>query len=139
MACFPVRFVGWVARAGRRVTRAVLVAAAAFAAGEPGEGVEGGAGVGVRVEADAALGADAAPVAGEQGAAEQVGPDGEAVEAPLVALGPDAGERRLVGEQRELERLGHRARFAAGGHDSPGTVSKAARAGQAECEAAGII
>ena len=70
----------------------VLIAAAALGAGELGEGVDGGAGVGVGIEADAALGADAAPLAGEQRAAEQVGPDRQAVEAPFVALGPDAGE-----------------------------------------------
>ncbi len=43
------------------------------------------------------MGADATPVAGEQGAAEQVRPDGEAIEPPLVPFGPGAGERRLVG------------------------------------------
>ena len=104
----------------------VPVAAAALGAGEPGEGVDGGAGVGVRIEADAALGADAAPLAGQQRAAEQVGPDRHAVEAPLVPLRPDAGQRGLVGEQRELERLGHRCGFRPGGHDSPTNVSKAA-------------
>ena len=59
--------------------------------GEAGEDIEGGAGIWVGVEAYAALGADAAPVAGEEGATEQVGPDGQAIEAPLVPLGPDAG------------------------------------------------
>jgi hypothetical protein len=34
----------------------------------------------------------------------------EAVEAPLVALGTDAGERRGIGKQRKLNRVGHRAR-----------------------------
>ena len=63
------------------------------------------------IEADAALGADAAPLAGEECAAEQVGPDCQAVVAPLVALGADAGQCGLIGEQRELERLGHRADF----------------------------
>ena len=73
--------------------------------GEAGERVEGGTGIGVGIEADAALCADAAPVAGEEGAAEQVGPDGDAVVAPLVALGPDAGQCGLVGEQGKLKWL----------------------------------
>ena len=40
----------------------------------------------MRIEPAAAFGADAAPLAEQQGAAEQVGPDLHAVEAPLVAL-----------------------------------------------------
>jgi hypothetical protein len=40
-----------------------------------------------------ALRADAAPVADEEGAAEQVGPDFDAVVAKLVALGADAHKR----------------------------------------------
>ena len=67
------------------------IAAAAFAAGEGGEGVEGGAWVRVGVEAEVAFGSDAAPVAGEEGAAEEVGPDGEVVEAPFIALGVGCG------------------------------------------------
>jgi hypothetical protein len=47
--------------------RAILVAATAFRTRELGEGVEGGAGIGVGVETDAALGAEAAPVAGGAG------------------------------------------------------------------------
>jgi len=101
----------------------VPVAAAALGAGKLGEGVDGGAGVRVRVEADAALGADAAPLVGEQRAAEQVGPDRQAVEAPFVAVRPDADQRGLVGEQRELDRLGHRCGFRPGGIDSPISVS----------------
>jgi hypothetical protein len=42
---------------------AVLVAAAAFLAGKGGEGIDGGAGVGMGIETAAALGADASPVA----------------------------------------------------------------------------
>ena len=83
----------------------VLVAAAALGAGELGEGVDGGAGVGVGIEADAALGADAAPLAGQQRAAEQVGPDRHAVEPPFVAVGPDAGQGHRLGEERELDRF----------------------------------
>jgi hypothetical protein len=46
---------------------AVLVAGAAFLAGKGGGGIDGGAGVGIDT---AALGADASPVAQQQGAAE---------------------------------------------------------------------
>ena len=38
------------------------------------------------IEAAATLGADAAPLAEQQSAAEQVGPDFQAVVAPLIAL-----------------------------------------------------
>ena len=62
--------------------------------------VERGAGVGVRFEASAAFSADAAPVADQQGAAEQVGPDVQPVVAELVALGADADQRGAVREQR---------------------------------------
>jgi hypothetical protein len=77
--------------------------------GEPGERVDRGAGVRVGIEADVALGADAAPLASEERAAEQVGPDCQAVVAPFVAFGTDASEGGLVGKQRELDRRGHRA------------------------------
>jgi hypothetical protein len=70
----------------------VPVAAATLGVSEPGERVDGGAGVWVRIEADATLGADAAPLAGEERAAEQIGPDCQAVVAPLVALGADTSQ-----------------------------------------------
>ena len=38
-------------------------------------------------------------------------PDCQTVVAPLVALGTDAGQGSLIGEQQQLERLGHRADF----------------------------
>ena len=62
----------------------IPVAAATLGVGKPGECIDSGAGVRVRIETDAALGADAAPLAGEERAAEQVGPDCQAVVAPLV-------------------------------------------------------
>ena len=83
------------------------ITTASFAAGEGGEGVESGAWVWVGVEAEVAFGSDAPPVAGEEGAAEEVGPDGEVVEAPFVALGPDADEASVVGEEWELVGFGH--------------------------------
>lgn len=106
----------------RRSRGLVLVAAAALAVSEAGKGVEGGGGVGVGVEAATALGTDAAPVAREEGASEQVGPDFEAVVAPFVALGTDADQGGLIGEERQLDRLGHRA-LRRVGQDSPGSVS----------------
>jgi hypothetical protein len=91
--------------------RSIPVAAATLGVSEPGERVNGGAGVRVGIEADAALGANAAPLAGEERAAEQVGPDCQAVVAPLIALGADTSQRGLIGEQQQLERLGHRTNF----------------------------
>ena len=107
----------------RRSRGLVLVAAAALGAGEGYEGIAGGAGVGVGVEAAAALGTDAAPVAGEEGAAEQVGLDLQAVVAPLVLLGADADQGGLVGEERQLDRLGHGGALRRVGQDSPSNVS----------------
>ena len=100
------------------------IAAAALGAEEAGECVEGGAGVRVGVEAEAAFCADAAPLAGEEGVAEEVWPDGEAVEAPFVALGADAGEAGLVGEEGELDRFGHGRGFRWFGRESPTNVSE---------------
>jgi hypothetical protein len=60
--------------------RSVLIAAAALGAGEPGQRVDRGGGVRMRIEADAAPRDDAAPLAGEQRAAKEVGPDFQAIE-----------------------------------------------------------
>jgi hypothetical protein len=102
--------------------RTVLIAAAAFGAEDGGESVEGGAGVGMGIEPAAAFGADAAPLAHEKGAAEEVRPDLHAVEAPLVTVGSDADEGGFFREERELDglRAGCFARF---GHDDPGSVT----------------
>ncbi len=75
--------------------RAVLIAATAFCPGELGEGVQRRAGIRVGIEAAAARAADAAPVAQQEGAAEQVGPDLEAVEALGIEAGRAGGLRRL--------------------------------------------
>lgn len=75
--------------------RAVLITASTLGTGEASEGVDRGAGVRVRVEANAARGAWRAR------------PDFHAVEAPLVPLRAGAGEAGLVGKQRELDRIGH--------------------------------
>ena len=80
--------------------RAVPITPSPLGPQQPSQGIDGGAGIGV--EAAAAMGADAAPVADEEGAAEQVGPDVEAVEVPFVAFGADADQGRVFGEQRQL-------------------------------------
>jgi hypothetical protein len=98
----------------------VPVAAAALGAGELGESVNSGAGVGMRIEADAALGADTAPLAGEQRAAEQVGPDRHAVEPPFVAVGADTGQGHRLGEERELDRVSVHDQCRACGFDGQG-------------------
>src|SRR4051794_17182006 len=60
---------------------AVPIAALAFPLDQAGEGVEGGTRIGMRIEPAAAFGTDATPLADQQGAAEQVGPDLHAIEA----------------------------------------------------------
>jgi hypothetical protein len=77
-----------------------VVAALALLPCQTRQCVDGGARIGVWVEPAATFGADAAPLAQQQGAAEQVGPDFHAVIAPHVELGPNAGERRRLWEQR---------------------------------------
>jgi hypothetical protein len=99
---------------------AILVAAAAFGLGDPGKSIDGRPGIGVRIEPAATFGAEAAPLAGEQGATEQVGPDLEAIEAPFITVGPDSNqggrfreERQLIGDGRAgavLRRLGMNSR-----------------------------
>ena len=66
---------------------AVPPAAAALGAGEPGEGVDRRTRVGVGIEALPGGAADAAPLADQQGAAEQVRPDRDPVEPCLVRAG----------------------------------------------------
>ena len=79
----------------------------------------------MRIQPAAAFGADAAPLAEQQGAAEQVGPDLHPVEAPLVALGVDADQRGGLREQRQLNRDGRReSGFRAFGHDVTVNVSQ---------------
>jgi hypothetical protein len=51
----------------------LLVATATLDVEQGGQGVDGGAGIGVRIEASAAFSAEAAPVADQQRAAEQIG------------------------------------------------------------------
>jgi hypothetical protein len=85
--------------------RAILIAAAAFGAEQSAQRVEGGAIIGIRVKPAMALGADAALLADKQGAAKQIRPDRQAVEAPLVAFRADADQRGSLSEQRELDRL----------------------------------
>jgi hypothetical protein len=119
-----------------------VVAAPALGLEQGGQGINGGPGIGVWIETPAAAGAETAPVADQQGAAEQVGrswlkvPSGEAggnsqrrgdfqaVEAPFIAFGADANEGGGFREERKLDRRrACGAGFAAFGHDLPGSVS----------------
>ena len=79
------------------------------------------AGIGVRVEPAAAFGADAAPLADQQRAAEQVGPDLHPVVAPLVAVPGGSARARPsprtaaagsvpAGQRASLRRLGMESR-----------------------------
>ena len=71
----------------------------------------------VEVEAVPARGSDAAPSADEQVAAEEVGPDLEAIVAVPVALGQDANEGCRFREERGLDRSGpSEGRLATSGH-----------------------
>ena len=103
----------------------LLIAAAALPPREAGECIDGSAGIGMRIQPPVAFGADAAPLAKQQGAAEQVGPDLHPVEALLVALGTDADQRGGLREQRQLNRHGRReSGFRAFGHNVAANVSQ---------------
>ena len=79
----------------------------------------------MRIQPSPAFGADAAPLAKQQGAAEQVGPDLHPVEAPFVMLRTDADQRGGLREQRQLNRDGrHESGFRAFRHDIAGNVSQ---------------
>jgi hypothetical protein len=105
----------------------VLIAAPALPPGEAGECVEGSPRICVWIEAAAPFSANAAPLAEQQGASEQIGPNLHAVEAPFVALRPDADQRSGFREQRQLDRQGARSSaFLTLGHEITGTVSQTA-------------
>ena len=96
---------------------AIAIAAAAFGAGASGQRVDSGARVGMVIETVAAACAATTPTADQQGAAEQVGPDLEAVVAVLVALGQGADKSCGFREEWELDRSGpSKGRFATFGH-----------------------
>ena len=72
-------------RASRgRSSQPISITATAFGVCEPGQGVDRGTTIGVRIQPDSPRRADAAPVANEERAAEQVRPNGEAVIPPLI-------------------------------------------------------
>src|SRR5690242_15913532 len=81
----------------------ILIPAAALASGEASERIDGGTGIGMRIKPPPALGADAAPLADQQRAAKQVGPDLHPIKAPFVAFRADAGQGRSIREQRQLQ------------------------------------
>jgi hypothetical protein len=76
----------------------------ALGMGNPGEGNDGGPKVCMRIKPASAFGADMSPLAGEQGKAEQVGPDLLPVEAAFVAFRPDPDQRGGIREDRQLGR-----------------------------------
>jgi hypothetical protein len=75
--------------------RAILITAPAFLVGKAGEGVERGGGIGMRIEPAMAFRAEAAPLAEQQGMAEQVGPDFHVIEAPFVPVPAGRGSATL--------------------------------------------
>jgi hypothetical protein len=85
----------------------------------------------MRLQSPAALSPDAAPLAEQQSVAEQVGPNFDTVEAPLVASRANADQRDRLGEERKLDRGGRSrgAYFAASGHVFDRSVSQADRFG----------
>ena len=79
-------------RAGGPSSQPSSITAAALRVCEPGQGVDRGTTIGVRIQPDSPRRADTAPVANEERAAEQVWPNGEAVIPPLIPFGADADE-----------------------------------------------
>jgi hypothetical protein len=103
---------------------AVLVAAAAFGLKDLCQGVDRRPRIGMRIKPPASLGADTTPLAQQQGATEQIGPDLQAVEAPFIAVRADTDQRSRFREQWKLDR-GWRGRsgLATFGHKIPRSVS----------------
>jgi len=94
----------------------------------------------MRIQPSPAFGADAAPLAEQQGAAEQVGLDLHPVEPPLVALGADADQRGGFREKRQLNRDGRReSGFRAFGHDVTANVSQIGGVRQRKLPAASVL
>jgi Integrase core domain len=103
----------------------VLVAAAALGSKQGGQGVDRGAGIGVRIKTPAALGAETAPVADQQRSPEQIGPDFHPIEPPFVRFRTDANEGGGFRKERKLDGSGaFRARFTASGHGVGRNVSR---------------
>jgi hypothetical protein len=79
-------------------------AAAALGPQQGGQRVDRGAEIGMWIEPAMACGADAAPLADQEGAAEQIGPDFHPGIAPFVQRRADADERGRFGKQHQLGR-----------------------------------
>ena len=87
--------------------------------GASGQCIDGGARAGMGVETVTTARAATAPTANEQGAAEEVRPDLEAVVAVLVALGQDTDESCSFHKEWKLDRSGPgEGGFATFGQDS---------------------
>ena len=103
----------------------VLVAAAALGSKQGGQGVDRGAGIGVRIKTPAALGAETAPVADQQRSPEQIGPDFHSIEPPFVRFRTDANEGGGFRKERKLDGSGaFRAKFTASGRGVGQNVSQ---------------
>jgi hypothetical protein len=71
---------------------AILIAATALAPSEASKRIDGVSGIGMRVEPAPPLSADAATLADQQRATEQIRPNLHPVEAPFIAFGSDADQ-----------------------------------------------
>lgn len=118
--------------------RALAITAAAPGTDAGGEGVDGGARIGMLVKPVPAGGADAAPSADEEGAAEQIGPDLKTVKVVFVAIGADADEGGGFREERELDGSGPgEGGLAAFGHGVAGSVTRTG--GKYQAESSGML
>lgn len=105
------------------------VATLDFRPHERPQGICGCPRIWVRVEAYTALRSDTAPMAHEKGTAEQVRPDLHPVEPPFIALGPNAGERRTLREERQLDQCRTTSEFCKTCHASSLTWSGVSASG----------
>jgi hypothetical protein len=104
--------------------RAITIATPTLGTEQGGEGIDGGAGIGMRVDLAAPAGPETAPMADEDRPAEQIGPDLHPVEPALAGLGVDADEGGSFREERQLDGGGASgAGFAAFGHGVARSVS----------------
>lgn len=97
----------------------------------PQQGCEGGLGlaaIGMEVEAGLPLGADAAPLAEQGGAAEQIVLEAQPVEAPAIGRRHDVPQLGRLGEEGQLTQGARRGRRGRFGHVYPKSVTgRAAR------------
>jgi hypothetical protein len=100
---------------------------APLGAGELGQGIEGGAGIGMLIKALSAGRPDAPPPPYQQRAPKQIGPNLQPIETALILLRLNAGEGDSLREERKLNR--HENPRALG-RDLATTISSSASTGQ---------